>query len=157
MPSVRFSARLVFDRHFVNDVKEKRITSSPLIFHQLMKINDRAKGLSRTHNVMSKKVFGSILDENPNMPRIVLKAAFFPIEEEAFEDIPDEVERNIKIAIDLLEEEPHRTIIMTSEDMVPTYTGNPHFIGVKEIDVKAGSEAVAILEAFFSACAGSDR
>lgn len=152
MPSVRFPNRLVFDRHFFQDIKDKKFESQPSVITKLMRINDRASGCKRMHNVMSKRVFDDVLKLNPAFDRSLLRAAFFDRDNSTIDSINDEQERNIKLAIDLLDEEPHRTFIMTSAEMVEVYKNNPHFIGVKEIDVKAAQEAMGIIDDYFSDC-----
>jgi len=115
-----------------------------------MYINDKAKNHSRIHNVMSKKVFQDILKENSSLSRGILRASFWDCDEEEFEAIGDEMERNIKIAIDVLDEEPNRTMILTSTAMVTAYQQNPHYI--KELNIKAGVEAIAIIDSYFNSC-----
>lgn len=68
------------------------------------------------------------------------------------EKIDDEIERTIKIAIDLLDDEPNRTLIMTSEDKEEEYKENSHFTDVREINVKSGKEAQTIIDNYFEDC-----
>ena len=152
MPSVLFSYRLIIDKDFYKDIKTKKIQRNPSLMIMLMRINDKSKGISRRHNVMSKKIFDEILNENPNMPREILRASFYPLDNESIEIIDDEIERNIKLAIDLLDEEPNRSLILTSEETKEKYLNNPHFQNVKEIDVKYGDEALTILDKYFYEC-----
>lgn len=153
MPSIAFNNRLVFDRYFYDDIKFKKLITTPNVLIKLIKINDKAKGRrSRIQNVMSKKIFNKILIDNPHMVREILRSAFYDISKEELESIDDEIERTIKIAIDLLDEEPHKTLIFTSKNKIEEYKQNPHFIGVKEIDVKAEEEALAIINDYFDSC-----
>lgn len=152
MPTIPFNTRIVFDRAFYDDIKARKFNSRPRVLIKLMRINDRAKGHRRTHNVMSKKIFDKILTDNTNMIRPILRSSFYDFEKEELEQIEDETERNIKIAIDLLNEEPHKTFIFTSEKKLKEYQTNEHFIGVKEIDVKSGEEALAIIDDYFNSC-----
>lgn len=152
MPTVQFDSRLIFDRHFYQDIKTKKIHTTPSMLIKLMHINDKAKGHSRTHNIMSRKVFDSILEETPKMPRNLLRASFYPSEKEDIEEVEDEIERTIKIAIDSLDEPPNRALIFTSEKRQDEYKNSSHFIGVKGIDVKVGQEAVAIIDSYFDLC-----
>jgi hypothetical protein len=120
MVSVAFKQRLVFDIHFYEDIKKGVFKESkPTLFNKLMRINDKSKKNSRVHNLMSKKMFDNILTNNPNMPRAILRMAFYPHDDVELEKIDDEIERTIKLAIDMLDEEPHSTIIMTSEEKHP--------------------------------------
>ncbi len=152
MPTVLFGSRLVFDRHFYGDIKTRKIHTTPDMLIKLMHINDKAKGHSRTYNIMSRKVFDSILEETPKMPRNLLRASFYPNEKEDLEGVEDEIERNIKIAIDSLDEPPNKALIFTSEEKQVEYINNEHFKGVKGIDVKVGQEAVAIIDSYFDLC-----
>jgi len=154
MSAINFRYRFVFDKEFFNDIKNKKFDSKPSVLTKLMYINDKSKGHSRTNNVMSKKVFEEILEENPNMIREVLRASFYDYSKDKFEEIGDVTERVIKIAIDLLGEAPYRTIIMTSENKVQIYKTNSHYQDVKEIDVKSGKEALEIINNFFDDCTG---
>ncbi len=117
---------------------------------KLMYINDKAKGHSRTHNLMSKKIFQDILKENPHLSRGILRASFWDCDDGEFETIGDEIERNIKLAINVLNEEPNRTLILTSEALVMAYKNNQHYI--KELEVKAGMEAITIIDRYFELC-----
>lgn len=77
MPSIKFSHRLVFDKHFFEDIKAKKfIDSKPNMLTKLMYINDRSIGHKRNHNIMSKKIFDSIIDENKHLVRAILKCSF---------------------------------------------------------------------------------
>lgn len=152
MPTVLFDSRPTFDRHFYEDIKTGKLTTTPRMLIKLMYINDKAKGHSRTHNLMSRKVFDSILKTNLKMYRSVLRASFYPNEKEDLEEIEDEIERTIKIAIDSLDEPPNKALIFTSEEKLDEYKNNNHFKGVKGIDVKASQEAMKILDSYFNLC-----
>ena len=117
-----------------------------------MYINDRSKEHSRTHNVMSKNIFNSILHDHKNLTRGVLRGSFYDIDKDEIEQISDEIERNIKLAIDLLDETPNRTFILTSDSLIDEYRKNPHFQDVKEIDVKSGKEALGIIDSYYNLC-----
>ena len=153
MVSVAFDYRIVCDRHFFNEViRNKKYVSStkPSIMQKLMYINDKSKGHSRTHNIMSKKIFQDILKENPNLCRSILRAFFYDSENQEIENIGDEIERNIKIAIDIFDEEPNRTLILTSEALVNAYKNNSHYIN--GVEIKAGIEAITIIDNYFESC-----
>jgi len=96
---------------------------------------------------MSKKCFEEI-----NSDRTILRACFYLYDKESLEIINDDIERNIKIAIDLLDETPHSTIIFTSETKKEEYLKNPHFDGVKKIKVKSGNDTLTIINDFFYRC-----
>lgn len=152
MPTIEFSERLVFDSHFFNDILSGKFKDQkPPMLRQLMTINDKAKGRSRCNNVMSKKCFETTIIET-GWERAVLRALFFPYDDPDLEKIEDEIERNIKIAIDLLDEPPNSTLIFTSEEKQEEYMKNPHFNGVKEIKIKSGKEAITIISDYFHKC-----
>lgn len=148
MPSVEFDARLVFDIHFYNKI----IKSEPKLLMKLMHINSKSKGYKRESNIMSKKIFDRILEENQSLPRSLLRASFFDIDELAIESIEDEVERVIKYAIHVVDQPPRKSFILTSEEMEDEYKNNQHYQGVKEISVKSGQEAVEIINEYFGQC-----
>ena len=159
MPSVDYKERLVFDKHFFDYVWTygKFGKSKPAVGRKLMTINDKALGRSRINNIMSKKIFDNILKENPKWERDVLRSLFYPKDDKAeLEAIEDEVQRNIKIAIDLLEDPPHKTLIITSEEMEQKYSSNPHYRGVSEIKVVSGEAAMEIINDYFYKAAPSD-
>lgn len=153
MPTVTFKNRLVFDKNFFDDGKAGRLPiSKPAVLTKLMYINDKARKQVRTHNAMSKKTFDQIISENPDYEPAILRCSFYPIDINEIESIPDEIERTIKLAIDLLDEEPYRVLIITSDAKIGEYRRNPHFNGVREIDVKSGKEALAIIDDYFDEC-----
>lgn len=150
--AILFPERLIFDNFFFEDIKLKKFEEKPNILKKLMYINDRALHHKRTHNVMSKKIFEKILKENEKLDRAVLRASFFPYDNDEIENIEDDTERVIKLAIDLLEEEPHKSIIITSERKEQDYKENSHFKGVNEIRVRSGREAEEIIKDYFEKC-----
>lgn len=151
MVSVYFSERFVFDESFYHFAKQQT-DSKPTIMHKLMYINDKARPNKREHNIISKKIFDKILSENPRMNRAILRCSFKDFENFEIEKISDEIERNIKLAIDLLEEEPYRTIIFTSPEKHNEYLDNAHYQGVKEIAVRSGNEALTLINDYYISC-----
>ena len=149
MSTVNFSFRLIFDESFYNS----EIKRDPKLLMKLMYINDRAQGNKRRFNILSKKSFQSILSKNPSMPRQVLRASFYDIDEEDLEVIVDEIERTIKYAIHVVKENPEKkSLILTSESNVQYYLSNPHYINSKDITVKSGKESAEIIEDMFQLC-----
>lgn len=147
IPCVRFEQRLVFDKDFFDSVK--KVQGRPSVLTKLMNINDRATPNRRKHNIMSAKMFDEILQENKRIPRNLLRSFFYEYEVQELEELEDETERVIKIAIDLLNEVPYKTYILTTDEKKAEYESNPHYKGVKEIDVKSGEEALTIIDDFF--------
>ncbi len=151
---VQFKNRLIFDKHFFNDYKKRLIgfNIKPSLLIMLMRINDNSSDHKRCHNVMSKKTFHKLLGENPQMPRALLRASFKDYNHDEIELIEDDVERTIKLAIDLLEEEPNNSIIITSDSKRNEYESNNHFNNVRNVVVKSGSEAVHLIKSMFDEC-----
>ena len=146
-----FPLRLIFDEEFYNKV----VKGNPKLLRKLMYINANARGNKRTFNVISRKIFNKILADNPSMPYSLLRSSFCPMDEEKLEEIDEDVrERVIKYAIHVLEEDPHKSCILTSDDEVSEYEANSHYIGVKEIYVKGGEEAMKLVEQFWNECSG---
>tara|TARA_Y100000310_G_C20560222_1_gene752684 strand:+ start:404 stop:877 length:474 start_codon:yes stop_codon:yes gene_type:complete len=157
MPAINFEKRLIFDKAFCQDIKEGKVESTiPDVFRKLMNINSRAKGYKRVFNVMSKKDFDKVLEENEHMPRGLLRAAFYPLDKPEIEGVEDDIERNIKLAIDLLDEQFHNAYIITSESLYDAYKENSHFKDAREIDIKTGKEAMVIIDDYFSKCSDRD-
>jgi len=148
MPSTTYECRLVADYHFYEEVIKK----NPLLLKKLMYINANSLGHKRTSNVISKKIFQKILTNNSSMTRPVLRCSFFDIEVEELEAISDEIERTIKYAIHITDEPPHKSIILTSKNKLEDYKTNPHYIGVKEIDLKCDEEAKELIERYWKQC-----
>ena len=103
MPSIRFSHRLVFDKHFFDDIKAKKfIDSKPHILTKLMYINDRSIGHKRNHNVMSKRIFDNIIKENKNLDDAILRSSFCGYNKIEVEKIDNEIERTIITILKML-------------------------------------------------------
>ena len=85
------------------------------------------------------------------MIRSLLRSSFYDMEVEELEEIEDEIERVIKYAIHLLEESPHRSIILTSDDKIGEYESNPHN-NVREVSVKCGDDAKELIEEYWKEC-----
>jgi hypothetical protein len=152
MPKESFPSRLVFDYHFYEEIKKytkNHPEKKPPLLTKLMYINAKSKEHNRTHNAMSKKIFNKILDNNDSMPRELLRASFFPVEEPEIEEIEDEIERTIKHAIDVASVIPFKSIILTSIEKEKEYLENEHYNNVKEITVKVGDEAVELIDSFW--------
>ncbi len=149
MPTVDFPVRLVFDEFFYNSL----IKANPKLLNKLMYINARAKGNKRTFNVLSKKTFKKILKDNPSMPEELLRASFCPFEEEALEEISGDIERTVKYAVHVVEENPKKkSLILTSEENVENYLKNSHYINSKDVSVKGGEDTIKIIEEFWKDC-----
>ena len=112
MPSINFGVRLVFDEDFYN----VEIKNNPKLLTKLMYINARASGYKRYFNILPKKIFNKILENNPSMSRELLRSSFYDFEEVKLEEIENEVERVVKYAIHIIKEDPQKkSFIMTSE------------------------------------------
>ncbi len=148
MPSFQFEARLVFDEHFYNKI----IKTNPELLTKLMYINSCSLGHKRVSNIMSKGIFLKILNNNPSMPRSLLRSSFYDIELVELEVISDEIERVIKYAIHITSESPYKSIILTSDDIKEKYENNPHRQGVEEISVISGEKAMELIEKYWREC-----
>lgn len=151
IPSVIFPFRLIFDSAFYNEVlKEslKKNPSSPPLTTKLFVINDKAKGLSRDFNTMSKKIFDDIVAKG--MPRNRLRAMFMPADEYTIELINDEVERTIKHAINVASTgQVNKSMIMTSDAKRKEYEENMHFKSIKLLSIESGMKCVDIINDFY--------
>ena len=149
MSSIDPKVRLIFDEDFY----EVEIKQKPILLRNLMYINARAKGFKRYFNILPKKIFNKILTNNPTMTRELLRCSFYDMEEDKLEEIEDEVERVIKYAIHVIKEEPQKkSFIITSKRKEKEYLENPHFQNSKDVFVKAGEEAIEILDGFWEEC-----
>jgi hypothetical protein len=150
MVATKFPSRLLFDKSFYEFGKTYKI--SPRIPVMLMKISTESRPYKRCHNVMSKKIFDTIL-KNSNISREFLRIWYYPIDIEEYENIEDEIERNIKLAIELSEEFPEVThIIVGDEETKNKYEDNPHFKNVSTISVLCGDKAVNLIKNYFEIC-----
>ena len=142
-----FNVRLVICKSFYDEV----IKLNPGLLNKLMYINADSREYRRYHNVMSKKIFNQILDENISMERPLLRCSFYDIDEPAsIEEILDFVERNIKYAIDLSTIAPYDTVILVGESKETSYLNNSHYLGVKRISIRANVDAIQLIESLFS-------
>jgi hypothetical protein len=148
---VKFPARLLIDSEFYEQ-KIKSGTDSLLM--KLMYINGRSSDHKRNHNQMCAKSFDKILSVKKGEERAkleaVLKASFRPLyEPKEILEISDEIERNIKFAIELASESPFRTVILTTKEKKEIYLKNSHYKDVKPISIKADDEAVLLVNSYY--------
>ncbi len=126
----------------------KNNPSSPPLTTKLFVINDKAKGLSRDFNTMSKKIFDDIVAKG--MPRNRLRAMFMPADEHTIEIINDEVERTIKHAINFASAgQLNQSMIMTSDERRKEYEENIHFKSTKLVLLESGIKCVDIINDFY--------
>ncbi|MBW2975121.1 hypothetical protein KY366_05380 [Candidatus Woesearchaeota archaeon] len=156
MPKESFTFRLVFDRDFyeitIKQHTKENPTDKPSLLTKLMYINAKSKDHTRQHNVISKKMFNKILEDNKSMCRDLLRASFYDIDEPEIECIEDEKERVVKYAIDLASTVPFKSIILTTPEKEEEYLENEHYKNVKEITVKSGDEAIRLINSFWERC-----
>ncbi len=118
-----------------------------------MYINVRAKGFKRCFNIMSRKTFEKIINNNSKMSRELLRSSFYPAEEEALEEISDEIERTIKYAVHLIKDDPKKkSLILTSDTKKQLYLNSPHYKNSKDVSVKSGNDAIELLNEFWELC-----
>lgn len=157
MTKTSFPFRLVFDYEFYDKVIKENAKTNPQdrpgLLTKLMYVNSNSKEYGRRHNIMSMKTFNKILTDNSSMSKSLLRASFYPSENSSeIEVIDDEIERNIKYAIDLASSYPYKTIILTTLANEKKYLTNSHYAGVKEISVKSGNESLILLNDFWDSC-----
>ena len=153
-----FPFRLVFDYDFydktIKEYTENNRSVRPPLLTKLMYINSNSKEHRRSHNIISPRTFNQILDNNESMPRSLLRSSFYPnTDPTEIEEIDDEIERNIKHAIDIALESPYKTVILTTPEKEETYSTNSHFIDVKTISVKSGTDAINLINTLWNKCA----
>lgn len=132
----------------------------PAFFTRLMYINANSKNYYRCHNVISKRDYEYLvsleesteeqLKEKSEKAESLLKAAFHPTDTPTnIEAIDDQVERNIKYAIEYASKEPHRSTILTTDAKKPQYLSNSHYANVKSILVLSGKDALQLIENYW--------
>ncbi len=148
----KFSARLLIDYDFYNTVIK---TSTDSLMMKLMYINGRSEEYKRKHNLMCSKSFEKILSsktdkEEKSQLEAILKASFKPLDEpREILNVENEIERNIKFAIELAFISPFRTIILTTDEKKEVYEENPHYTDVKPVFIKSGNDAVLLIESYY--------
>lgn len=151
MPAIQFERRVLIDYDFFVEVVKPN-TDKPRLLLKLMYINSKSKNYKRHHICMSKNIFDKILGEF-GIPRDLLRSSLndldSPIE---IEEIEDEIERNIKHAIEIAFQSKIPMVILTTEEKQKKYEENSHYQGVKNISVKSGEESLIILNGYFEEC-----
>lgn len=74
------------------------------------------------------------------------------MEPASIEKIKDEVERNIKDAIELASEIPFSTIIVTTEDRRADYEKHPHYKTASNVKILADEKCLDLINIFFKRC-----
>lgn len=144
MPKSKFSNRLLFDFDFY---KENQGYKRLLL--KLMYISANSSEYKKCHNIMSRKDFNDV-SKSSDQPKEFLRLSFKPIDEpESIEIIEDSLIRNIKYAIYLGNKTPYKTIIFTSKDKHNNYKNHPQMIGIKNVLIRSGEEALKIIEEYY--------
>jgi len=148
MQRVAFSFRFVIDRHFFDKVMK----SHPETFMALMYISSCSEEYKRCHNLMSEKIRKDIIERNPEYGAEYIKSSLNKVNEpEDIELISDEVIRNIQYAVyytKVSSEKVTQICILTSDDMKEQYLNSPHMMGIKNVVIKSGNEAIDLLEEY---------
>jgi hypothetical protein len=99
---------------------------------------------------MSEKIREDIIAENPTYSSEYIKSSLNKVNEpEEIEIIDDELVRNIQYAIHYTKVSSEKITpicILTSDDMKEKYLESPHMKGIRNVIIKSGEEAVALLE-----------
>ena len=158
MPKENFLEIFLFDYAFY-DKTVKEYKGDFLL--KLMHINANSKYRPRRQNIISKTTFAKIISneleksgkkECDELDKLAaesfLKKAFHPFDEpQNIAEIEEDIEKNIKIAIQLAStEQPYQTIIFTNDEEINNYKENSHYQNVKGISVKSRNDAIQYLE-----------
>jgi hypothetical protein len=148
MSRVCFSFRFIIDRHFFDKVMK----NNHKVFMALMYISSCSAEYKREHNLMSNKIRQDLIEKNPDYSPEYIKSSLNKISEpEEIEAIDDELVRNIKYAVHYTKVSPEKVTpicILTSDDMKQQYLNSSHMEDIKNVIIKSGSEAIALLEEY---------
>jgi len=146
MQRINFSFRFIVDRHFF----EKVMKSNPKTFMSLMYISSCSAEYKKKHNLMSEKIREDLISKNSNYSPEYIKSSLNKVNEpEEIENIEDELVRNIQYAIHYTKGSSEKITpicILTSDDMKKEYLDSSHMKDIKNVVIKSGEEAIALLE-----------
>ncbi len=147
MTKTCFGFRFVIDRDFFKEV----MLSNNKVIHNLMIISNSSEDFRKEHNLMSEKIRTSLInDHQKELTEAYIKSALNKVNEPStIEEITDEIERNIKYAIYYTTASPQKitqVCILTSDSKKSYYLTSPHLKDIKNVSVKSGQDAVALLE-----------
>lgn len=141
MVKVKYRTRIFADQYFLDT-----ILSDFSLLRKLMYIKAASKDHPTTHNIMLTEDADLLV----GVGVLRLHAAFKRIPLPSFlGNEPDEIARNVKVAIHLTDSEPYRTVILTSPGKLSEYEENQHFRGMKTISAKADVDAKELINQYF--------
>lgn len=123
----------------------------------MMYINSNSKQHKKQHTLMCEKIYNAILEENPKLADApdILKAAVHRINEpEIISNEKDEISRIVRYAAYYSGDVPYHVIILTTEEKKQGYEKNKHYIGLKKVSIKAGKDALEVINFYFKQCMG---
>jgi hypothetical protein len=149
MTAIDFEFLLIF----YEELYECEIKKNTKLLTKLMYINARALGYKRYFNILPKKNFNKVLNNNPTMIRSLLRSSFYDFKEESLEMIEDEIELIIKYTIHYTQRRTEKkAFILTSKRKENDYFENAHFQNSKDISVKSGEETIEIINDLWKRC-----
>lgn len=147
--ATKIDIRFVFDSFFFEEVLKNDFE----LQKKLTYITSKASGNKKKQNAISDKSRKTILENNPNISLEVLRYFLNRIElPSQIENIDDEIERTIKMAINLTYELPHQSMIFTSAVKMEEYKSNAHYQNNKKISFISGEDAKALIDSWFNQC-----
>ncbi|VVB66059.1 Uncharacterised protein [Candidatus Gugararchaeum adminiculabundum] len=158
MVRTRYSSRILCDKYFVKWLLASEQNSKISGFKKLMFIKSSSEEHKGDHNIMLDFDVKDLLEQK-NMNENYLRAAFKEetyIHDSVKEVLPEETHptddlfcRRIFYAIWLANKTPYSCHIFTSPEQKETYAQNPHLKGLTSARIKAGTEALEIIDEFW--------
>ncbi|GEM_PF-3419463 len=150
MVRIEYNARLLLDFHFFKwlDSLEDKVLQRR-IKRNLMYIKASSLDHKRKHTVILQNHFDKIISEKL-LDKVILSGLVKSFNEPEFLNGYDEVTQIVKFGIDLAKDKPFKTIILTSPYFEEKYTSNKHFSAIKSIVVKSNTQAIDLLDVYFS-------
>jgi hypothetical protein len=147
--ATRINVRFVFDNFFFEEV----LKNDYELQRKLTYITSKASGNKKKQNTISNKSRNIILLNNPNISLEVLRYFLNKIDlPSQIENVDDEIERTIKMAINLTYEWPYQSIIFTSTNKIEEYKNNVHYQGIKKVSFINGEDAKALIDSWYKLC-----
>lgn len=152
--ATKIDTRFIFTSHFFEEVLKDNFE----LQHRLTYITSKASGYKKKQNAVSSKTREKILKDNPTLALEVLRYFLNKIDlPEIIEEIEEEIERTIKMAIYLTYEtidiKPTTDItIFVSENLIKDYKQNEHYNNHKNLTFISGEDAKRMIDYWFKIC-----
>lgn len=143
MVSVKFSHRIICDKHFIEWLRKQ--SNIGAILNKLMRIKGNSKDWKKTHNVILKS------EENfhDHKEQKYFGVAFKVVENPEFlRNYDSDMTKNIIYGISLNDETPFKCYLLTSPEKEESYKNNGHIRGITNFQVISGNEALRIIDEF---------